>query len=146
MSAYQEFKSSLVIYAIGVLGSFLIVIGLIWAMYRYTRPEPITQDRSAERKKALTEMRMGETEALNLGFEYRKLHELSRRDAHISHIVQNVVPIGLDDDVHERGVLRHLHLVLREQRTAIIPEQMLIREVHIKLCLSLLCRYQSAGN
>ena len=65
MSAYQEFKSSLVIYAIGVLGSFLIVIGLIWAMYRYTRPEPITQDRANERKKALTETRMAEADALN---------------------------------------------------------------------------------
>ena len=61
MSAYQEFKSSLVIYAIGVLGSFLIVIGLVWAMYRFTRPEPITQDRATERKKALTEMRAAET-------------------------------------------------------------------------------------
>lgn len=37
----------------------------------------------------------------NLGFLYAPLHELSRRDAHITHIVQNIVPIGYDDDVHD---------------------------------------------
>ena len=65
MSAYQEFKSSLAIYALGVIGSFLIVVGLIWAMYRYTHPAPITQNRALERKKALSEIRNAETEALN---------------------------------------------------------------------------------
>jgi hypothetical protein len=37
----------------------------------------------------------------NYGFSYRRLHELSRRDSHISHIVQNIVPIGFDDDIHD---------------------------------------------
>jgi hypothetical protein len=43
----------------------------------------------------------GETAEDNHGFPYAKLHELSRRDAHISHIVQNIVPMGFDDDVHD---------------------------------------------
>jgi hypothetical protein len=65
MSAYQEFRSSLAIYVIGVIGSFLVVVGLIWAMYRYTHPAPITQNRAAERKKALREIRAAEAESLN---------------------------------------------------------------------------------
>lgn len=65
MNPQQQFRSSLAIYAIGVIGSFLIVVGLIWAMYRFTQPPPITQNRSLERKKALTEIRTGETESLN---------------------------------------------------------------------------------
>jgi hypothetical protein len=43
----------------------------------------------------------GESTKGNQGFIYRRLHELSRRDQHIAHIVQNIVPIGFDDDVHE---------------------------------------------
>ena len=65
MNASQQFKSSLAIYTIGVIGSFVIVIGLIWAMYRYTHPAPITQNRAAERKKALSEIRTAEIESLN---------------------------------------------------------------------------------
>jgi hypothetical protein len=65
MNNYQQFRSSLAIYVIGVIGSFLIVAGLIWAMYRFTQPAPIAQNRVAERKKALAETRMAETEGLN---------------------------------------------------------------------------------
>src|SRR5438309_1154587 len=65
MNSYRQFRSSLAIYALGVIGSFLIVILLVWEMYRYTRPLPITQNRAAERKKALIDMRNAETESLN---------------------------------------------------------------------------------
>jgi hypothetical protein len=65
MNTYQQFKSSLAIYVIGVVGSFLIIAGLIWAMYRFTQPAPITQNRAAERKKFLVETRNAETETLN---------------------------------------------------------------------------------
>src|ERR1019366_1573338 len=44
---------------------------------------------------------VGESASKNQGFVYARLHELSRRDSHISHVVQNIVPIGFDDDVHE---------------------------------------------
>ena len=65
MRAYQEFKSSAVIYVAAVVGSFLIVALLVWAMYRYTRPPEIAQNRAQERKKNLAELRVAETETLN---------------------------------------------------------------------------------
>jgi hypothetical protein len=65
MNAYQQFRSSLALYALAVIGSFLIVIALVWAMYRYTHPAPITQNRVEERKKALAEIRNAEVDSLN---------------------------------------------------------------------------------
>ncbi|HWX19755.1 MAG TPA: hypothetical protein VN578_07600 [Candidatus Binatia bacterium] len=50
--------------AIGVLGSFLIVAALAWAIHRYTQPPPLGEDRAAVRAKALAELRAAETEAL----------------------------------------------------------------------------------
>jgi hypothetical protein len=52
-------------YAGAVLGAFLIVAALVWAMRHYTQAPPINADRAAERAKALVEMRAAETEALN---------------------------------------------------------------------------------
>jgi hypothetical protein len=49
---------------VAVLGTFLIVAGLVAVMYRYTRPAPLGQERAAERKKALTELKSADTEAL----------------------------------------------------------------------------------
>lgn len=43
----------------------------------------------------------GESPFSNQGFVFAKAHELSRRDVHVAHVVQNVVPIGFDDDVHD---------------------------------------------
>jgi len=51
-------------YVIGILGSFLIVAALVWAMQRYTQPAPLGEVRAAERAKALGELRAAETEAL----------------------------------------------------------------------------------
>ena len=34
-------------YLIGILGSFLIVAALVWAMQRYTQPPPLGEDRVA---------------------------------------------------------------------------------------------------
>jgi hypothetical protein len=51
-------------YIIGVLGSFLIVAGLVWAMRYYMQPTPLGADRAAERAKALAELRATEAEAL----------------------------------------------------------------------------------
>src|SRR5262245_16470540 len=50
---------------LGVLGSFLIVVLLVWAMYHYTRPAPLNQDRVNERKKALMEIRAENERGLN---------------------------------------------------------------------------------
>jgi uncharacterized protein YdaU (DUF1376 family) len=52
-------------YVIGILGSFLIVAALVWAMDRYTQPPPLGEDRAITRAKALTELRGAETEALS---------------------------------------------------------------------------------
>ncbi len=52
-------------YILGILGSFLIVAALVWAMYRYTQPPPLGEDRVAVRTKALAELRAAEAEELN---------------------------------------------------------------------------------
>jgi hypothetical protein len=44
-------------YFIGVLGAFLIVGLLVWAIYRYANPAPLGANRVAERQKNLREMR-----------------------------------------------------------------------------------------
>jgi hypothetical protein len=52
-------------YVTGVLGSFLIVAALVWAMRHYTQPPPLGEDRVTLRKKALAELRAAEAEELN---------------------------------------------------------------------------------
>jgi len=52
-------------YVAGILGCFLIVAALVWAMRHYTQPPPLGEDRVALRKKALAELRAAEAEALN---------------------------------------------------------------------------------
>jgi hypothetical protein len=51
-------------YVVGMLGSFLIVAGLVWAMQYYTQPPPLGEDRKQARAKALADLRAAETEAL----------------------------------------------------------------------------------
>jgi len=53
-----------VISGLAVLGAFLIVAALVWAMRHYTRPEPLNASRAAERAKALAELRAAESDAL----------------------------------------------------------------------------------
>ena len=50
---------------IGILGAFLIVAGLVYAMNYYPRPPPLNQARVVERKKALAEIRAENEKALN---------------------------------------------------------------------------------
>jgi hypothetical protein len=65
MSSDRQPERTGLAYVLAVLGSFLIVAGLVWAMQHYTRPAPLTEDRAAVRAKALAELRAAETEALN---------------------------------------------------------------------------------
>lgn len=51
-------------YLAAVLGAFLIVAGLVWAMHKYTQPPPLNAARAAERAKALAELRAAEAEAM----------------------------------------------------------------------------------
>ena len=52
-------------YLIGILGSFLIIGALVWAMQRYTQPPPLGEDRVALRKKALADLRAAEASELD---------------------------------------------------------------------------------
>lgn len=52
-------------YILAILGAFLIVVFLVWAMRRYTQPAPLGQKRAEERAKALVELRATEADALN---------------------------------------------------------------------------------
>jgi len=47
----------------GILGSFLILAALVWAMHHYTQPAPL-ENRAAVRAKTLAELRAAEAEAL----------------------------------------------------------------------------------
>ncbi len=58
-------KSRLAALVVGILGTFLIFLALVWAMWHYTQPAPLGEDRVAVRKKALAEMRAAEAEGLN---------------------------------------------------------------------------------
>ena len=51
-------------YLIGIVGSLLIVAALIWAMWHYTQPPPLGEDRIALRKKALADLRAAEASEL----------------------------------------------------------------------------------
>jgi hypothetical protein len=52
-------------YAVAILGSFLIVAALVWAMRHYTQPAPLGAQRAAERARALAELRAADAEALH---------------------------------------------------------------------------------
>jgi len=52
-------------YIVGILGSFLIIAGLVGAMLHYTKPAPLGEDRAAVRARTLVELRAAEAEALN---------------------------------------------------------------------------------
>jgi len=47
-------------YLIGILGSFLIIAALVWAMQHYTQPPPPDEARVALRQKALADLRAAE--------------------------------------------------------------------------------------
>ena len=58
-------RNRVAVYAFAVLGSFLIFGALVWAMWCYTQPAPLGEDRVAVRRKALAELRTAEAETLN---------------------------------------------------------------------------------
>ena len=65
MNSEPTRERSALAYIIAILGAFLIVAALVWAMQRYTQPAPLGEDRAATRAKALVELRAAEAEALN---------------------------------------------------------------------------------
>ncbi len=51
-------------WVLAIMGSFLILAGMAWAIHHYTQPAPLGQARAAERAKALAELRAAEADAL----------------------------------------------------------------------------------
>lgn len=51
-------------YVIAILGAFLIVAGLVWAMRHYSQPPTLGEDRAKVRAKALAELREDEADKL----------------------------------------------------------------------------------
>jgi hypothetical protein len=64
MNSHQQSKTTLVVYLIGIIGSFLILAGLVRLMYHYTHPAPVGQERAEFRKKNLATYRTAAAEAL----------------------------------------------------------------------------------
>jgi hypothetical protein len=60
----SECKSR-VAYFFAILGAFLIVAALVFAMRQYVKSEPINANRAAERAAALKELRAAESDSLN---------------------------------------------------------------------------------
>ncbi len=50
---------------LAALGACLIFAALVWAMWHYTQPAPLGEDRAALRKKALADMRAADADQLN---------------------------------------------------------------------------------
>jgi hypothetical protein len=51
-------------YVVAVLGAFLIVAGLVYAMRHYSQPPPLGEDRAKVRAKALADLREDEADKL----------------------------------------------------------------------------------
>ncbi|HOX57504.1 MAG TPA: hypothetical protein P5205_02630 [Candidatus Paceibacterota bacterium] len=64
MKAHSARERTGLAYLLGILGAFLIVAALVWAMRHYTLPPPVDEDRVTLRKKALAEMRAAEASEL----------------------------------------------------------------------------------
>ena len=56
MNSTEPSKTSSLAYAAAILGTFLILYGLVRVMQHYTRPEPLTQARALERRSFLKEI------------------------------------------------------------------------------------------
>jgi hypothetical protein len=52
-------------YAVAVVGAMLIMAVLVWAMYHFTRPEPLGAARADERRTALRDLRADNADKLN---------------------------------------------------------------------------------
>ena len=57
--------AALCAYSVAVIGAFLIVAGLVWAMNHFTRPAPLGEDRAAFRRKTLADVRNADADVLN---------------------------------------------------------------------------------
>ena len=49
-------KTTVAVYLVGVIGTFLIMGALVWIMYYFTKPPPVDESRYAERRKNLADI------------------------------------------------------------------------------------------
>lgn len=65
MNSTSPAKSTFAIYAVAILGSFLIMAGLVAILRHYTRPPAPDSARIEERRKAATEVNQASADQLN---------------------------------------------------------------------------------
>ena len=58
-------QARLLVVSMGILGSLLVMAGMIWIMRQYTAPGPIDQTRFAERAKNLADLRAANAAAFS---------------------------------------------------------------------------------
>jgi hypothetical protein len=68
MNTPQPSESNLTGYFAGILGAFLIVALLVWAIYRYANPAPLGSNRAAERAKNLSDQRKVDADVNKYGW------------------------------------------------------------------------------
>jgi hypothetical protein len=65
MTGNRRFESvTIAAWSVGILGTFLLMALLLWAMQHYTRPDPLGADRVQERRQFLSETQTADAQAL----------------------------------------------------------------------------------
>ena len=65
MQIISTSKNPLTVYAVAVIGAFLIFGALAFVSWRFSRPAPLGADRVAARRKAMTELKRVEADMLS---------------------------------------------------------------------------------
>ncbi|MBM3836734.1 MAG: hypothetical protein FJ398_02020 [Verrucomicrobia bacterium] len=61
-------KARIGAYCVGILGSFLVMAGIVWLMRQYTQPPPVDGKRIEERRKAAAEANLAVKELETYGY------------------------------------------------------------------------------
>ncbi len=101
-------------YVLGILGAFLIVAALVWAMRHYTQPPPLGEDRAAVRAKALAELRAAEAEALSTPAWVDQAKGIVRLP------IQNAIGL-IEREWGQNPALGRSNLVARVEKATAIP-------------------------
>jgi len=102
-------------WVVGILGSFLILAGLVWAMRHYAQP-PAAENRAAVRSKALAELRAAEAEALSTPAWIDKNKGIVRLP------IQDALNLVVREWAQGPGVLRTNLIARVEKATAAPPK------------------------
>lgn len=100
-------------YAIGIVGTFLIVALLVLAMRHYTQPAPVGANRVEERYKFLQDQRAADAKALN---EY----DWQDKDKGVVHLpVQRAVELTLQE--WQNPAAARSNLISRMEKATAVP-------------------------